>query len=233
MSVPTFNEILYITVALFLALPMHEFAHAFVAHKLGDNTAKDMGRLSLNPFHHLDWVGSIMMYVAHFGWAKPVPVNPANFRKNKKLGMLMVALAGPFSNIVMAFLSMLCLGITLKLVLLNVIPTVPGLAYSLGKAALDMFSMLVQINIVLAVFNMIPVPPLDGSRILSAFIPDRYMAKMFKVEQFMSIAFLLIVFILPMVTGKPSIITGFISSVFTLIAAGMKWIVFSILAIPL
>src|SRR5450756_1987269 len=185
-------ELLYITVILLLALPLHESAHAWVAYKFGDNTAKDMGRLTLNPFKHLDLLGSIMMYVAHFGWAKPVPVDPRNFR-NRRLGMLLVALAGPFSNLLLAFVSMLLLGLLAKLQATGLLVAGTGIGATVLSGAVELFSMLVQLNIILAVFNMIPVPPLDGSRILSAFLPDSWMIRLNRAERWIGLAFLFVV----------------------------------------
>lgn len=216
-------ELLYITVILLLALPLHEFCHAWVAHKFGDNTAKEMGRLTLNPFKHLDLLGSVMMYVAHFGWAKPVPVDPRNFR-NRRLGMLLVALAGPFSNLLLAFASMLLLGLLTKLEVTGLVVPGVGIGAALLTGAFGLLSMLIQINVILAVFNMIPVPPLDGSRILSAFLPDAWMAKLYRAERWIGLAFLFIVIILPRITGNTGIIGNFIGAVSDPIIAGMTWI---------
>ena len=216
-------ELLYITVILLLALPFHEAAHAWVAYKFGDNTAKDMGRLTLNPFKHLDLLGSIMMYVAHFGWAKPVPVDPRNFR-NRRLGMLLVALAGPFSNLLLAFVSMLLLGLFTKLEVTGLLVAGTGFGSTVLSAAFGLFRMLVQINIILAVFNMIPVPPLDGSRILSAFLPDSWMIRLNRAERWIGLAFLFVIIILPRITGNAGIIGSFIGAVSDPIISGMEWV---------
>ena len=216
-------ELLYITVILLLALPLHEFSHAWVAHRFGDNTAKEMGRLTLNPFKHLDLLGSVMMYVAHFGWAKPVPVDPRNFR-NRRLGMLLVALAGPFSNLLLAFASMLLLGLLTKLEVTGLIVPGVGIGAAVLNGAFGLFSMLIQINVILAVFNMIPVPPLDGSRILSAFLPEKWMVKMYRAERWVGLAFLFLVIILPRITGNTGIIGNVIGGASDPIIAGMTWI---------
>lgn len=205
-------ELLYITAILLLALPLHEFAHAWVAYRFGDTTAKDQGRLSLNPFRHLDPLGSLMMYVAHFGWAKPVPVDARNF-KQKRLGMLLVALAGPFSNLLLAFVSMMIIGLLTKLTLVGVITVGAGWGTTVLRSAFDLLGMLVQINILLAIFNMLPVPPLDGSRVLSSFLPDRWMIKLASMERWIGLAFLLIVIVLPRITGNTSIVSQIIGAV--------------------
>jgi Zn-dependent protease len=205
-------ELLYITAILLLALPLHEFAHAWVAHRFGDNTAKDQGRLSLNPFRHLDPLGSLMMYVAHFGWAKPVPVDARNFR-HKRLGMLLVALAGPFSNLLLAFVSMMVIGLLTKLTMTGIITEGAGWGTTVLYSAFDLLGMLVQINILLAIFNMLPVPPLDGSRVLSSFLPDKWMIKLASMERWIGLAFLLIVIVLPRLTGNASIVGQIIGAV--------------------
>lgn len=149
---------------IFLIISVHETAHGFIAYKMGDNTAKDMGRLTLNPIKHLDIMGAICMLLFGFGWAKPVPVNPMNFKKRDK-GMVLTALAGPVSNILMAFL-----GVILWTVLkaYNVIP--PTIAGGFINQFLIVFIML---NVAFAVFNLLPVPPLDGSKIVEPLLPPK------------------------------------------------------------
>lgn len=205
-------ELLYITAILLLALPLHEFAHAWVAYRFGDMTAKNQGRLSLNPFRHLDPLGSLMMYVAHFGWAKPVPVDPRNFRR-KRLGMLLVAVAGPISNLLLAFVSMLLIGLLTKLMMTGVLTAGEGWGSAVLTGAFDLLGMLVQINILLAVFNMLPVPPLDGSRVLSSFLPERWMIRLASMERWIGLAFLLVVIVLPRITGNASIVSQIIGAV--------------------
>ncbi len=157
--------IILVPVILF-SLTIHEYAHALVAHRLGDDTAKNQGRLSLNPLVHLDLLGTLLLFIVHFGWAKPVPVDPRNF-KNPKKDMLLVALAGPVSNILTAIVA----AVVLKAVFENFasagIPPGSGV-----DVAVRMLVWFIYIGIVLAVFNMIPVPPLDGSRVLYGLLPD-------------------------------------------------------------
>ncbi len=183
---------------VFCTLPVHEMAHAFIAYKLGDNTAKNMGRLTMDPFKHLDWFGSVLIVLFGFGWAKPVPVNPANF-KNPKKGMALTALAGPISNLLMAFLFMLIAnGIGL-------IPATQDTIYYINMIYLFLFYAAV-INITLAVFNLIPVPPLDGSRLLCAFLPDRLYFKVMQYERY----FMLVILLL-LITGVLDIPINFLS----------------------
>ncbi len=155
--------IILVPVILF-SLTIHEYAHALVAYRLGDDTAKRQGRLSLNPLVHLDVLGTLLLFIVHFGWAKPVPVDPRNFRNPKK-DMLMVAIAGPISNILTAIAA----AVILKAIFENFAAIPPG---SGADVAVRMLVWFMYIGIVLAVFNMIPVPPLDGSRVLYGLLPD-------------------------------------------------------------
>ena len=168
---------------VFCTLPVHEYAHAFVADKLGDKTAKLSGRLTLNPMAHIDILGAIMILFVGFGYAKPVPVNPRNF-KNPKKGMALTALAGPFSNILMAVVFMF---------LSNVLSLFGNSLFV--QAFYVFFSFAASINIGLAVFNLIPIPPLDGSRVLELLIPDKYYYKFAQYERYIVIViFGLIIF---------------------------------------
>ena len=148
---------------LFTTMPIHECAHGLAANWLGDDTAERAGRLSLNPFKHLDLMGSLMILLAGFGWAKPVPVNPYNFNRkgiSRKAGMAITAVAGPLSNLLLALLFFLLCKIIL-------------VATELPIIIAQVFLMIAQINICLGVFNLLPIYPLDGSRILGFFLPDR------------------------------------------------------------
>lgn len=156
--------------SVLLVLPLHELAHGFVAYKLGDPTARSLGRLTLNPIKHLDPIGALSLVFLRVGWAKPVPINPRYFKKPKR-DMALVALAGPLSNILLAFLLA-----PIWLLLLNLYISTYVEASLLSKllyTLLDFVGILHIINISLALFNLIPIPPLDGSRILSAFLPDK------------------------------------------------------------
>ncbi len=149
--------------AILLALTFHEFAHGWIALKLGDTTARDSGRLTLNPVSHLDIFGTIMLLIGPFGWAKPVPVNSYNL-KNPKRDLLFISLAGPVSNIILA----LILGYLLRLIIIYN-PSLANLQH-LG----DFLSLSILINIGISFFNLIPIPPLDGSKILLGIMPNSW-----------------------------------------------------------
>ncbi len=145
------------------ALTVHEYAHGWAAYKLGDPTAKIAGRLTFNPLAHMDFLGTLMLFLFYFGWAKPVPVNPYNLR-NPKSDMIWVSLAGPGANIALAAI----VGVTIKpLVSLGLIDFL-GVIYHILTLA-------VFINLMLAIFNLIPIPPLDGSKVVAGLLPYRYM----------------------------------------------------------
>ena len=165
---------------LFTCLPVHECAHAFVAYKLGDPTAKNQGRITLNPMAHLDLMGSILLVVSSimgfgFGWAKPVQINPNNF-KNRKLGMGLSALAGPVSNFLLAFIVL----IILKVILYSFAESSNAIAGYFE----EILKYMILLNVGLAVFNFLPIPPLDGSRIFSLFLPERIYFKIMKYERY-------------------------------------------------
>lgn len=163
-------------VAVLLCLVVHEVCHGLAAYWLGDPTAKRSHRLSLNPIHHLDIFGLLMMIVVGFGWAKPVPVDPRYF-KNPKKGMAITALAGPASNFVLAYLS------TLFYSGLYAVMAVKGESQGLSLA-LDFFRILILLNIGLGIFNLIPFPPLDGSKVLAMFLPDRLYVQWMRLERY-------------------------------------------------
>lgn len=158
---------------ILFALSFHEYAHGWMANRLGDPTAKNEGRLTLNPLAHLDPLGTLMIVILHFGWAKPVPVNPYNLADPKK-DMLKIALAGPVSNVLMAAAT----GMLIRLM--------QGMGMRVDGSFLGFFQymlyFLVMINLVLAIFNMIPVPPLDGSKILFGLLPTEYEESFIRYE---------------------------------------------------
>ena len=160
---------------IFLTLPVHEFAHGFAATKLGDPTPRYQGRMTLNPFAHIDWIGAACILLFGFGWAKPVQVNSNNFR-NPKRDMAVTALAGPLSNLIVAFAALLINNI-LSLIALK---TLFSAFYYIGF----FFYYIALINVSLAVFNLIPIPPLDGSRLLSALLPYRYYYALMRYERY-------------------------------------------------
>lgn len=162
---------------ILFALAFHEYSHGYVAYKLGDPTAKQAGRLTLNPISHLDPVGTIMLFIVHFGWAKPVPVNPVNLEDPKR-DMLWVSLAGPVSNLVLAFV----FGLAIRML------GVPNMGMAQSGNPMELIRLMMMygviINVALAIFNLIPVPPLDGSKIFHAFIPDRYEEQYLQFQQY-------------------------------------------------
>lgn len=162
--------------ALLIGITIHESAHAYVANKLGDGTAKAEGRISLNPLNHLDIWGSLFLLFAGFGWGKPVPINSHNL-SNPKIDNLKISLAGPLSNLIVAIL----FGLLFRLLPLNeIVGTI--------------FYMIIQINLTLMIFNLIPIPPLDGSNILSGLLPDEVNHTIHQLSFPLMIAFLMFIF---------------------------------------
>lgn len=165
---------------VFFSLSVHEFSHGYAAYKLGDNTAKYMGRLNLSPMSHIDPIGAICLFLFGFGWAKPVPINPANFAQNKrKSGMVITALAGPISNLLLAFVALL---------LSRIIQAFCSPVSSFGTNAFIVFYLLLEaltyMNIGLAIFNLIPIPPLDGSKVLNAVLPTSLYFRIMQYERY-------------------------------------------------
>ncbi len=181
-------ELLMTAFCVFLSLSIHEFAHGYVAYRLGDNTAKAMGRLNLSPMSHLDPIGAICLFLFGFGWAKPVPVNAGNFKIGKrKSGMVWTSLAGPVSNLLVAFVAVFILHV------LYMIPASGETAATVLSVVVTMMYVLISMNIGLAVFNFIPIPPLDGSKILSAVLPPRIYFKLMQYEQYGFIALIILI----------------------------------------
>lgn len=171
---------------IFCVLPIHEYAHGFIAYKLGDDTARLKGRLTLNPLAHVDPLGALMVLLVGFGYAKPVPVNIGRFKRGKrKQYMALTAFAGPVSNLLMAtiFTFLYCL----------VFHKFLYVSEAMVYVAL-FFSVAAQINISLAVFNLLPIPPLDGSRILNAFLPDRIYYKIMQYERYIVLIVFALIF---------------------------------------
>lgn len=181
------DTLIYVLPAVLIALTTHEFAHGYVSVRLGDPTPKLDGRLSLNPLAHLDLVGTLCLLIVGFGWAKPVQVNPYYYKQPKK-GMAMVALAGPAMNFSVAFLTLLLFGFLYRFI--------PEFAWNYWyvQYSLMLLQYVALISIGLGVFNLIPLPPLDGSKVLGAFLPDSFLASMQKYAMYSQLLLLALLY---------------------------------------
>lgn len=197
------NVIIRIVVVL-LAISVHELSHGFAAYKMGDPTAKYDGRLSLNPLHHIDPIGALCIFLFGFGWAKPVMVNP-NYFKNLKRGTVVTALAGPLSNFIMAFLGML--------LMVHVLPLFPNMYFY------TFLLYFISINVGLGVFNLIPIPPLDGSKIFLSLLPRKIYYEIMRYERY---GFLILVLALYLGVLDPilNFFNGIILNILLFLAGG-------------
>ena len=186
-------------VVLLLCLPVHEFAHGLVAHWCGDDTAKWHGRLTLNPFRHLDLWGTIMILTVGMGYAKPVPVNSRYFR-NYKRDMILVALAGPLSNFLMAAIAMFLLFLVMSI----------GIGGVISSLLMSLLSIVISVNISLMVFNLLPIPPLDGSRLWSSLLPGRWAYTLEQYSQYITMGLFVLLF-----TGVLDVPLSFLRGVVT------------------
>ena len=169
------QEYILIACVALIAITLHELAHGYTAYKLGDNTAKEQGRLTLNPIKHIDIFGLIALIVIHIGWAKPVPINPMNF-KSRKSGTILVSIAGPLTNLLLAVIFAVMLKVT----------------YGLNIYLSFFFQYGVILNIGLAVFNLLPLPPLDGSKILASLLPLKLERLFYQYQRYLSFIVLIL-----------------------------------------
>lgn len=207
-------EFLFVIPCVLIALTFHEVAHGFAAYKLGDPTAKSMGRLSLNPLKHIDPLGALCMVLFHFGWARPVPIDTRYFKKPKR-DMALTAAAGPMMNFILAFFGVLVQ--RLLALWFYSSPAQTQFAYNLQSAALTLFGYFAVLNISLGVFNLIPVPPLDGSRIFLIFLPRKYYFGIMKYERYIQLGLMLLLWL--GVLNRP------LSAAVSWVSSGMQWAV--------
>ncbi|MBQ6262065.1 MAG: site-2 protease family protein [Clostridia bacterium] len=205
---------------ILIALVVHEVSHGYIAMKLGDPTARNLGRLTLNPLKHLDPIGTVCMVLFHFGWAKPVPVNTRYFKKPKR-DMALTALAGPVSNFILGFFGVLVYRILYAIFMKVAGPATSDLAINVMSTTLQFFYMFGVLNVSLGVFNLIPIPPLDGSRILLVFLPTKAYFAVMKYERYIMIGF----FVLLFVGRRVGFIFSPISTLVGWVIDGMGWLI--------
>ncbi len=198
-DIDTLIEKLYLIPVILISLSFHEFSHAYSSYRLGDPTAKEAGRLTLNPFRHLDILGTIMLLVTRFGWAKPVPINPMYY-KNRKKGTMLVSFAGPLSNIFLALISAFPMAYAASRYGFSIGSLYKG--WDVSIILYNLFYLFYVININLAIFNLLPVPPLDGSKVLGGILPTSQYYKIMQYERFTGIIFLLVLFMFPGLLSK-------------------------------
>ena len=213
-STDTLIQFLFVVPCVLIALTFHEFAHGYMAYKLGDPTAKNFGRLTLNPLKHLDPIGTICMIFFHFGWAKPVPINSRYFKKPRR-DMALTAAAGPIMNFILALFGVLVCRILTKIFV--TFPAQSDFVYYIQYAALTLFSYFHMLNLSLGVFNLIPIPPLDGSRIFYIFLPPKWYFGVMKYEKYIQLALLVLLW-----TG---LLSRPLSAAVSWISGGMQWLV--------
>lgn len=201
-------RVLVIVIPALLCITIHELAHGFTAYRLGDSTAKDMGRLTLNPIKHIDPLGLLMMVFFRFGWAKPVPVNMYTFKHPKRY-MAVTAFAGPLSNLIFALIAMFAYGLlAVQISSMNSAAT--------SAFITEIFINIIWLNIMLALFNLLPIPPLDGSKILFSVLSEESYYKLMRYERF-GMIFLIVALNIPGVRGVLGTITNTLFTSFFLV----------------
>lgn len=204
--------ILVTVIAVVSAMSIHEMAHALVSYWLGDPTAKSQGRLSLNPFRHIDWLGVLCLLLFHFGWAKPVPVD-ASYYKDRKTGIIWTSFAGPVANFLLAFLCVL--------IYMGLIRFVPSFAISdSGSFLLVVLATSAGMNIGFGLFNLIPVPPLDGSKVLFSFLPDDQYYRFIEGSPFFMLILIVLIY-LGILSGPLSMLQSNIMEFFVNVSSMM------------
>lgn len=209
-----FIELMFVLPCVLIALTVHEVAHGWMAWKLGDPTARNLGRLTLNPLKHLDPIGALCMVLFHFGWAKPVPINTRYFKKSKR-DTALTAAAGPVSNFIMSFAALLLMRI-LALVF-NSFPPHSQFTANLQYAVLTLLWYFHSLNLSLGVFNLLPVPPLDGSRIFLVFLPPKAYFAVMKYERYIQLGLMAMLWL--------GLLNGFLSFAVGLASKGMSFLV--------
>ena len=204
--------ILVTVIAVVSAMSIHEMAHALVSYWLGDPTAKSQGRLSLNPFRHIDWLGVLCLLLFRFGWAKPVPVD-ASYYKDRKTGIIWTSFAGPVANFLLAFLCVL--------IYMGLIRWVPSFAISdAGSFLLTVLATSAGMNIGFGLFNLIPVPPLDGSKVLFSFLPDDQYYRFIEGSPFFMLILIVLIY-LGILSGPLSMLQSNIMEFFVNVSSMM------------
>lgn len=225
MSTYTLLKYLSRILTMFLVLPLHEAAHGFVAKKMGDDTAELQGRITLNPFAHLDPIGSILMLLTGFGWAKPVPVNPMRMKKYRA-GISITALAGPMSNLIAAFVS----GLVFNLLYCSETVASQYIEYVYNGTVTPLVCLMMilqflfSINVGLAIFNLIPLPPLDGFNILRYFTSERVDRWFYRYQREISITFLVVLILITRLPSEYNLLYKVTDAVGDLLWNAVDWI---------